>query len=64
MEAMVIIIKKKNIIAKQAIGYDTEYMFRTMKDILMCCPFCRSRLEVIPDLNYIMQNSKETCTYL
>ena len=63
MEAMIIIMKKKNIIAKQAIGYDSEYMFRTMKDIPMCCPFCRSRQDVIPDLNYIMRKRKGDMYY-
>ena len=44
MEAMIIIMKKKNIIAKQAIGYDSEYMFRTMKELLSGPAFVLGRL--------------------
>ena len=29
----------------------------------MCCPFCRSRQDVIPDLNYIMRKRKGDMYY-
>ena len=60
------VIKITNkVIAKVLSGSDTEYMYRSFKDIPGLCPHCRSRLEIIPNLNYSVKrtNADLLCTY-
>ena len=49
--------------AKELTGYDTEYMYKIKSKIPMLCPFCHSRLEVIPNLDYMMQKRKGDMYY-
>lgn len=49
--------------AKELTGYDTEYMYQIKSKIPMLCPFCHSRLEVIPNLDYMMQKRKGDMYY-
>lgn len=53
IKAVPMSLSQYKIVGKILTGYDVDYMYKKESDIPMLCKYCHSKLEIVPNLDYV-----------